>query len=100
MAIETEAALVRYLVDTLQQESNFARRVARAVTFDGPRFRGGGVDFVRLFDNLSGLQFRMLLRELGNPRILFDHYPGGPNGECIPRDNCCCADYSRQRQRG
>jgi len=41
MAIETEAALERYLVDTLQQESNFARQIARAVTFDGPRFRGG-----------------------------------------------------------
>jgi hypothetical protein len=91
MPIESQTDLENYLVETLETRREIARDVTTGVVFEGRRFRGGDPVFVQFLDGLSGRQFRFLLIELDNPRILYDHYPSG-NG-CVARDNWCCAQY-------
>jgi hypothetical protein len=91
MPIESQTDLENYLVHTLQTVPDAARLVTADVVFENGRFRGAGPEFVSFVDGLTGRDVRLLLIELNNPRILWDHYPTG-NG-CVPRDNCCCVQY-------
>ncbi len=91
MPIQSQTDLENYLVHTLQTVPDAARLVTADVVFEAARFRGAGPEFVSFVDGLTGRDVRLLLIELNNPRILWDHYPTG-NG-CVPRDNCCCVQY-------
>jgi hypothetical protein len=92
MPIETVDELERYLVQVLRAAPAVASSVASSAVFRDRTFRGAGYEFVTFTDELRGRDIRNLLRELGNPRILWDHYPGA-DGRCVPRDNFCCAVY-------
>jgi hypothetical protein len=92
MPIESRTELTDFIAQRLRFPMDVARTVATDVTFQNARFRAGGREFVAFWDQLRGNEIRLLLRELGYPRILWDHHPG-PGGRCVPHDNSCCADY-------
>jgi hypothetical protein len=92
MPIESVGELEEYLVQVLGAAPNVARTVAGTAVFRDRAFRGAGQEFTFYLDELRGRDIRNLLRELGRPRILWDHYPGA-DGRCAPRDNFCCAVY-------
>ena len=91
MPIESRTDLENYLVQDLNTVPDAARLVTAGAVFEDGRFRGAGSEFVYFLDGLTGREVRLLLIELGNPRILWDYYPTG-NG-CVARDDCCCAQY-------
>jgi hypothetical protein len=92
MPIASQADLDNYLIHTLRTVPDAARLITADVVFEGGRFRGAGPEFISFLDGLTGREVRLLLIELNNPRILYDHYPGA-NGTCVARDNWCCAQY-------